>query len=173
MRQVWIGLGIIVGSIALAAFAITYYTGHLAAQAVAIAQDRATMQQQTESVSTLASLEHSVSQASQYQTAMDLLMSDQYGTVGFGTWFSQVAKQYGVTANAQLQGDSVAEPQGTSPGAIGFAFDAEGSPSGLASFLDAASTKSPGFLISITSFDYTNTPGGGAKVVGNGTVFFR
>ncbi len=174
MRQLWIGLGIIAGSIALAAFAVSYYTGDLAAQADAVASDRATVQRQTESVSTLASLEHAVSEAAPYQTAINLLLPDQYGTVGFGQWFSQIGKQYGVAANARFQGDSVTAPEGSSPGSAGFTFDAEGSPSSLSAFLDGASMKAPGFLMSITSFDYTNSPGpAGAKVVGNGIVFFR
>jgi hypothetical protein len=133
--------------------------------------DRAAVQQQTDSVADLASLEHAVPQAAQYQLAMDRLLPDQYGIVTFGQWLTQMGRRYSVTANAQFLG-AVVSPQGTTPGTAGFSFDIEGSPSNVTSFLDEISSKSSGFLVSLTSFDFTND-GASAKVTGQGVIFFR
>jgi len=171
VRQMWIGLGIIVASIALAAGAIFYYANDLSAQADGIVNDRTAMQRQTDSVTDLANLEHSVPQAAQYQVAMDRLLPDQYGLVTFGQWVSQLGQKHNVNANAQFQG-AVTAPTGITLGNAGFSFDAEGSPADLASFLDEMTLKSSGFLLTLGSFDFTSN-GTDSKVTGQGTVFFR
>jgi type II secretory pathway pseudopilin PulG len=170
-KQLWIGLGIVIVSIAAAALAIFFFVGNLTTQADTIEQDRALIQKQTDSVANLASLEHAVPQAAQYQTAMDQLLPDQYGLVTFEQWFSQAGRRYNVTSAAQFLG-AAASPQGTTPGTAGFSFDAEGSPADLIRFLDGINMKSAGFLISLSTFSFTNT-NNSAKVMGQGIIFFR
>ncbi len=170
-RQLWMSFGIIVVCIALAAGAIYYFVNDLSAQADAIVGDRATIQEQTDSVTDLANLEHAVPQAAQYQSAMNQLLPDQYGIVTFEQWFSQLGGKYNVTANAVFQ-SSIVLPQGTTAGTAGFSFDVEGSPSNIAIFLDAISSKSSGFLLTLSSLDFSSD-GTNAKVTGQGTIFFR
>ena len=172
LRQLWISSGVIVVSILAAAYGIYFYSGDLSAQADKIVNDRAVIQQQTDSIGDLANLERAVPQAAQYQAAMNRLLPDQYGIVTLGEWFTQTGGKYGVSANAQLQGGSALSPQGLTPGSASFSFDAEGPPASLLSFLDEISSKSPGFLISLGQFDFTNS-GTSAKVTGHGIVFFR
>jgi hypothetical protein len=171
IRQLWMGLGIIIASIAIAAGATYYFVNDLSTQATAIVNDRATIQQKTDAVADLASLEAAVPQAAQYQSAMDQLLPDQYGLVTFEQWLAQLGSKYDVTTNASFQ-NVVVVPQGTTAGTAGFSFDAEGSPSNIVSFLDEISSKSSGFLLSLSSFDFTSD-GTSAKVTGQGTIFFR
>lgn len=172
LKQIGISFGIIVVCIAAAAAGIYYFVNDLSTQADAIINDRAMIQQQTNSVAELATLQHDLPLATQYQSAMDQLLPDPFGLVTFGQWFSQVGQKYNVTANAELNGAPPVAGQGSTPGTAGFSFDVEGSPSDVVAFLQGASTKSSGFIFSIASFDYTYD-GTNARVAGAGTLFSR
>jgi len=171
VKQLWISSGIILASVVILAAAIYYCIGDLSAQAGMIVDDRAALQNRTDAVADLARLKAGAPPAAQYQSAIDQLLPDQYGLVTFGSWLARVGNQYSVTTNATFQ-DSFVPPQGTSAGTAGFSFDAEGSPSNLIAFLDEIDTKSSGFLLTITSFDFTSD-GTNAKVTGQGTIFFQ
>lgn len=171
VKQLWISSGIIVVSIAIAAAGIFYYTGDLSTKASAIVSDRGKVQQNAAALGNLAVLQQESAQAVQYQTAMNELLPDQYGLVTFEQWLAQLGQRYNVTTNATFQ-NSPTSPQGTIPGTAGFSFSAEGSPANLTSFLGEMVSQSSGFLLNVSSFDFTSD-GTNAKITGQGVVFFR
>ncbi len=167
-KTLWISLGVIVASIVIAVIALDFFSGDLTARANTIVADRAMVQQQNDAVAELAGLEEQASHATTYQAAMDQLLPDQDNVFNFAQWFSQLGQQYGVTANASLQG-TITPSSGSTPGTASFSFDTEGSLSDITAFLDAGA-KSSTFLITFTSFDVTSN-GGSYKVTGQGTIF--
>ncbi len=170
-KQLWIGGGIIIGSIIVAAVAMGFFSGSLSDQANAIATARATVQTNTDAVGHLAQLKGQVPQAAQYQAAIDQLLPNQYGLVTFPQWLSDLGAKYNVTANAAFQG-SVVPSAGTTAGVAQFSFTADGPLSDLTAFLDGMNAKSSNFLVTLTSFDMTND-GTNEKVTGQGTLFFH
>jgi hypothetical protein len=171
VRQLWISLGIIVGSIAIAAGLLAFFSGDISAKADAIVGDRATVQSKTDALANLAQLESEAPQAAQYQLAIDQLLPDQYGLVTFTQWIAQLGVKYDVTTNAAFQG-SVVPSAGATPGAAQFSFGAEGTPENIAAFLDGMNAKSTGFLVTLTSFNVTGS-GSNENMTGQGTLFFR
>ncbi len=170
-KQLWISFGIIVGSIAIAAGILAFFSGNISAQADAIVSDRAIVQSKIDALANLAQLESEAPQAAQYQSAIDKLLPDQYGLVTFTQWIDQLGVKDNVTANAAFQG-SVVPSAGTAPGAVQFSFSVEGSPENIAAFLDGMNVKSAGFLVTLTSFDVTGS-GSNENMTGQGTLFFR
>lgn len=171
IRKLWISSGIILTSVVVLVGAIAYCINDLSVQAGAIVDDRASIQSRADAVADLAGLEAAMPAVGEYRSAINQLLPDQYGLVTFGSWFSRIGSQYGVTANATFQ-NSFVPAAGTSAGTAGFSFDAEGSPANIISFLDEIDTKSSGFLLAVTSFNFTSD-GTNAKVTGQGTVFFQ
>jgi hypothetical protein len=170
-RQLWISLGIIVGSIALAAGLLAFFSGDISAQADAIVGDRVTVQNKTDALANLAQLESEAPQAARYQSAMNQLSPDQYGLVTFTQWIAQLGAKYDVTTNAAFQG-SVVPSAGTTPGTAQFSFSVEGSPENIAAFLDGMNAKSTGFLVTLISFNVTGS-GSNENMTGQGILFFR
>lgn len=170
-KQFWISFGIIVASIAVAAGVLYYLSGDLSSQAATIALDRGEVQEKTDAVANLVSLESAAPQAAAYQAAMDQVLPDQYGLVTFTQWLSALGAKYGVTTDAVFQG-SVVPPAGTTPGTAQFSFSAQGAPTDLTGFLDGMNERASGFLVSLSSFDVTND-GTNESMTGQGTLFFR
>ena len=170
-KQLWISAGVIVAGIVLAAGVLGFLSGDISAQASAIANDRAVIQENANAVATLVQLDADAPQAARYQAAIDQLLPNQYGLVTFTQWFSQLGEKYGVTTDAAFQG-SVVPPAGTVAGTAQFSFGAEGSPDNLTAFLDGMNAKSSGFLVSLTSFDVASD-GMNEKMTGQGVVFFQ
>jgi hypothetical protein len=170
-KNLWISGGIVVGSLLIALGALIFLADNLNSQVAMIAEARSAVQKQTDQVAELASLEQQSARAVQYQSAINQLLPDQYGIFNFPEWFLQVGHQYNVTSDASLQG-TVTPSKGSAPGTAMFSFDAQGSMSDITSFLDAAVTKSSGFLFTITSFTLTSD-GTEYKITGQGTLFSR
>ena len=170
-KQLYISLGIILASIAIAAGALYFFSGMLSSQADVIASDRVTVQSKTSAVADLARLEADASQATRYQAAIDQLLPDQYGLVTFTQWLAQLGAKYGVSTNAVFQGSIVPSSE-TTAGTAQFSFSAAGSPENIVAFLDGMNVKSSRFLISLTSFDVANDETN-EKVTGQGILFFR
>jgi hypothetical protein len=95
--------------------------------------------------------------------------------IGFTPWLDQVAKKYSVTVSTSLQGNPTLS-NGTAPGSINFSLSAQGPTGGVVNFLNDIESQSSGFLLTITSLDYTNDLSGGVsaeKINAQGTLFFR
>lgn len=171
VKQLWIGCAIIAGSIVIAGVALFFLSGDMSAQAAMIVKDRQAIQQKTDAVATLAQLQGAVPQASQYEQAITQLMPDQYSLVTFPQWLSTLGGRYDVTTDAVLQG-SASPASGATAGTAQFSFSAEGSPSNLTAFLNGMNLTSPGFLLSISSFNVVSD-GANEKITGQGILFSR
>ena len=170
-RQLWISFGIVVASIAIAAGAISFFSGSFSAQADVITQDRGEIQKNTDAVTYLSQLEAAAPQAAQYQAAIDQLLPDQYGLVTYTQWLAQLGAKYNVSTNAAFQGSVVTSTE-TTAGTAQFSFSAKGSPDNLTTFLKGMNDKTSGFLVSLTSFDVTSD-GTNETVTGQGILFFH
>jgi hypothetical protein len=170
-RKLWIGFGIVFGSIVIASVALYFLSGDLNAQAAAIFAQKTSDQSQTQAVANLATLKSTAPAAARYEAAMERLLPDQFGLVGFGQWLDQVGSQYGVTATFSFQGN----PSTPAPGTLGsapFSLTAQGSSiQGLTAFLENIESQAPGFLLSISSFDLTG--GANPSLTAQGVLFFR
>lgn len=171
IKKLWISFGVIVASIIIAVGVMYYFSGSLSKQAEAIVADRTAVQEQTSAVADLANLELGAAQAAQYQAAMTQLLPSQYELVGFAQWFAHEGAAYNVTANASLQGAPI-QPQGGTPGTASFTFSVDGPLSAVTAFMNFATTKSSGFLLSFNSFTIS-TDAAGYNVTGQGTLFFQ
>jgi hypothetical protein len=170
-KQLWIGLGIVIVSIAIAGGATFFLFDTISSQADAIVNDRLSMQEKTSAVAKLAEFKAEDVQAEQYQRAINQLLPDQYGLVTFTQWLSQLGFKYGVTTSAAFLG-SVVPPAGGVAGTAQFSFSAEGSSGDVVAFLYGMNAKAPGFLVSLTSFTVASD-GAVEKVTGQGMLFFR
>jgi hypothetical protein len=170
-KQLWISVGVILGSIAIATGVLVFLTGEMTAQANIIVSDRQAIQEKTEAVATLVQLEAAVPLAAQYQKAITQLIPDQYTLVTFPQWLSGLGAKYNVTTDAVLQG-SPSQATGATAGVAQFSFTADGAPSDLSAFLNSMNAKSSVFLLSLGSFSVTSD-GTNQKVTGQGTLFSR
>jgi hypothetical protein len=174
-KKVWISLGVIILSIIIASVALYYFSNDLAAQASKVITDRQAVSAQSDQLGSLAQLESDAPKAAGYVIAMNQLMPDQYGLVGFGPWLNQVAKKYAVTVSYAFQGQP-ALSNGATPGSIDFSLTAQGSSGSVVSFLNNIESQSPGFILTFSSFDYTNDSSAGPAaetVKAQGTLFTR
>ena len=171
-RQLWISFSIIVAGVLVAAIAFYFLTGDIAAATARIAADRALIYKQTGALGIVAQLKQEAPRAAAYQAAMDKLLPAQDGLIGFNQWLSGIAAQHQVTASASFQSNTT-PPSGATPGQTGFSLSASGGINNLIAFLaDTESSKPPGFLLQVTSFDLTNQ-GGNYQLTGQGNLFFR
>ena len=170
-KQLWISGAIIFGSMVVAAAVVYYLSFDIAAKAKAIADDRSLTDQKTGVLAVLAGLKAQAPQAAAYQAAIDQLIPSQDGLIGFGGWLNQIASSDGVTANFSFDGDPV-PASGNIPGYVAFSLNASGPINNIVNFLDDIESKSPGFLLSIKSFDLTEQTAN-YQIVAQGQLFSR
>jgi len=171
VRQVWVSAGIIVASIAIAAWAVSFFSAELSAQADMIVADRQAIQANNDAVANLAQLKTDAPKAAHYQTAINQLLPDQYGLLTFNQWLLQLGATHNVTASMAFQG-SVVPSTATTAGTAQFSFSADGAPEDLVAFLNGMNATSSGFLVSLTSFDVVSD-GTNEKLTGQGILFFH
>lgn len=170
-QRLWLGFGIILGSIIIASVALYFLSGDINTQAAAILDQKTADQNQTEAVANLANLKSAAPAAAQYEVAMDRLLPDQFGLVGFSQWLNQVGGQYGVTATFTFQGNPGAPTPGTL-GTAAFSLTAQGPTiQDLTAFLHNIESQAPGFLLSISSFNLTG--GVNPSLTAQGILFFQ
>jgi len=152
--------------------ALYFLAGQLAATSAKIISDRAATIKSSGAVTVYASLKRQMADAAGYQAAMDQILPTQDGLIKFNQWIASIASKYQITANASFHGG---EPSATSMGQIGqegFTLSANGTLNNLVAFLQDIQSKSPGFLLNITSFNLAKQ-GGSYQFEGQGQLFFR
>ena len=154
--RLWLGVVVILVSIIAATIAFFYFSGGIAGQADQIAIAKLKAGNDANALANLASLEGAAPQAAQYDTAIHQLMPDQTGLIDFNTWIGQVASQYQVNASVAFTGDPVPSA-GDTPGTATFNMTAQGPEGSIIPFLDYLTMHAPGFIVSFTSLDFTNT----------------
>lgn len=170
-RRFWIGIGIILGSIIIAGGALYYFSGVMQKEANAIVASKAAKESEAGSLKTLALLEGQAPQAAQYEAAIKNLIPSQSGLITFSTWVAGVAGKHKVSATVAYQGTPT-PPAGSTPGTAKFTMTAQGPEGSIAPFLRDLTTKEPGFIVSFSSFDFTNNQNQ-ETIVAQGTVYFR
>jgi hypothetical protein len=170
-RPLVTSVSLILVAIIVAAVSIYFLATGIMASAKAIAQDHAQLDAATGAVAGVAALKAQAPQAKQYQLAFEKLLPTQDGLIGFSGWINSVANAHGVSSKVVFQGKLV-PPSATGPGQAGFSLTVTGDMSNIISFLNDIETKTPGFLLSLSSFDLVNaSPHYQVSVQGN--VFFR
>lgn len=162
-------------SIIITSVALYYFSNDIAAQAGKVLLDKEAVSEQSDQLGSLAQLESDAPKAAGYAIAMNQLMPDQYGLVGFGPWLNQIAKKYNVIASYSFQGQPTLSTS-AAPGSIDFSLSAQGSTGDVVSFLNDIESQSPGFLLTLNSFDYMNdlSDGSAAETVkAQGILFTR
>lgn len=169
-RQLIISFSIIVASVAAAAIVISILAGNVATESKKIQTDRGISSQETGVLAVLASLKEEAPQAATYQAAIDQLFPNSDGLIGFGDRIQALATADQVLANSSFQGNPTT-PTDMVPGRSNISLEVDGSLNGITAFLkDLEST--PGFLVSIPSFDLVAN-GGSYRLTAPGTIFFR
>ncbi len=171
-KRLWISGSIIIGSLLIGIGGLYYFSGSLNASANTFLNDRAAAQAQTAALGKLAELQQDAPSAVVYQDAINKLLPDQYALINFPTWLSPIAQADGVTVNATL-GDNLNPPSGGTPGTAPFSLNAQGSPAGIAAFLEDIESKSQSFLLTVSAFDMTSQANGSAELTAQGYVYFQ
>lgn len=170
-RRLWLGMGVILVSIIAGAIALFYFSGAIASQADQIAMAKAKANNDANALANLASLEGAAPRAAQYDAAIQQLIPDQSGLISFNTWIGQVAARYQVNASVSFTGNPIPST-GNMPGSATFNMTAQGASGSIIPFLDYLTTQAPGFIVSFTSLDLTNTQTQGS-LSAQGITYFR
>lgn len=169
--RIWLGVGVILVSIIAATIAFFYFSGAIGSQADQIAIVKLKASNDANALANLASLEGAAPQADQYDAAIHQLIPDQSGLISFNTWMGQVASQYQVNTSVAFTGDPTPSA-GDTPGSATFSMTAQGPAGSIIPFLDYLTTHAPGFIVSFTSLDFTNTQSQ-ESLSAQGVTYFR
>ena|SRR5438105_2293623 len=170
-RELWIGLSIIFGSMAVAAVVLYFLAGDISYKSRKIIADRILVNQQSNILGTLAALKQAAPIAATYQAAMEKLLPTQDGLIYFSQWVADIANREGVVANVNFQGTPLPSSEvllGRAP----FSLQVSGSLNNIAAFLADMESKSTGFLMQMGSFTLT-AKGLSYQLDTQGNVFFR
>ena len=170
-KYLWIGTGVILGSIVIASVAFYFLSNEITAQADSIVVERTAAQNEASAIAGFAALETQAPKAMQYDAAIQKLLPDQSGLITFNTWVTQIAKKYNVIATVAYQGDPTL-PAGPVPGSAAFTMTAQGPENSMVPFIDYLSSQAVGFPLSFESFDFTNNRTQ-ENFTGQGTLYFR
>jgi hypothetical protein len=169
-RQLLISFSIIIASFLVAAAIVYFLVGNISAQAAKITSDQSEITASLELLNSFTAIRAQVPQANAYRSAIEKLLPTQDGLIGFGQWLSVIASKYNVSANATFQGSNTL-PVSHTPGQSMVIITISGPVNGIISFLKAIEEQSPGFLVSISSFDLlTSSPD--YRLVAQGTLYF-
>jgi hypothetical protein len=173
-KKTWISLGIILGSIIIASAAFYYFSGDLATQANKITLERQSVSGENNALDSLALLKGDESKAEVYTAQMNQLLPDQYGIVNFNSWLVKTGASYGVSVSSAFVGSGNPSAQATAatPGTINFSLSVQGPAGSTTKFIAYLESGSTGYLLTLTSFDYTSDTSG-EKVNAQGILFFR
>jgi len=167
----WIGIGIIAGSMIVFGVALYFFAGNIQEQASAIAGNRSDIANQSAAINSYSSLKASAAQAATYQTAMDKLLATQDNLIAFPSQINSIALNDGVSMTFSFEGDPV--PAGSNTvGYVGFKLNMTGSLDGITLFLRDIESSTPTLLSKIDSFDITQS-GSSYTLVAAGRVFFK
>lgn len=170
-KQLWISFGIIFGSIIAAAAGLYVLSGSLDTSVAKIVRTRTLLATQAAAVGSLAELKKDAPVAQQYQNAINQLLPDQYGLIGFNSWISGIASNHSVSATVSFQGNPVIPSAGT-PGTAAFSMTVTGPISNVTAFIQDIETQEPAYLLSLSSFDLTDD-GTTATFTGQGNLYFQ
>lgn len=170
-KEVWIGVGAILGSIIIFLVASTLLSDQMAATSQQVAAARATIAKRADLLANLAEIKNTSAEAFKYQQKMNNLLPSQEQLLNFPQVLSSLASAHTVSFSFSFRGTPTL-PQGSSPGVASFSLDTGGTLDALKLFLNDIEVKATRFLISIDGFDLSQ---GGSNYTLNiqGRVFFE
>jgi hypothetical protein len=154
-KRLWIRVGVIAGSIAIAIGAFWYFSGVITTQAAKVAMLKQEAANNASAEAQFAALESAAPKAARYAAAFQSLLPDQSSLINFNAWLVAAGQRYGVQVAGAFRGTPV-PPAGNTPGTASFTITAQGPEGSLVPFLDYLTQNDPGFIVSFKSFDYTN-----------------
>lgn len=170
-KEVWIGVGLILGSIAIFLVASTLLSDQMAAMSKSVAEGRVRIAKRAELLGNLAQIKTMGSEAAIYQQKMNSILPSEEQLLNFPQILSSLASTRGVSFSFSFRG-APTKPQGTSPGVVAFTLDSSGSMDALDLFLNDIEPKATKFLISIDSFNLSES-GQDYAINIQGRAFFR
>lgn len=170
-RQVWVGIGIVAGSMVIFGVAFYVLVGNIQKQAAAITDSRASISTQSTLINSFSNLKANTDVAATYQAAMDKLLASQDNLISFPSQIEGVARNDGITVAFAFQGDPVPATQNT-VGYVGFTLNASGGLGDITTFLENIESSTPILLSRIDTFDLTQS-GANYALAATGRVFFK
>jgi hypothetical protein len=170
-KQMWIGIGVVAGSMIIFGVAFFILVGNIQTQADAITTSRNDIASQSALVNSYSDLKANVAEAVTYQTAMDKLLATQDNLISFPSQIEAIAQNDGVTITFSFQGDPV--PAGNKTvGYVEFGLNASGPLNGIIAFLNDIESATPILLSKVDTFDLTES-GSSYTLAATGRVFFK
>lgn len=167
----WVGLGVVIGSMVV--FGVVFYilAGIISGQADAITRSRNDAANQSALINSYGNLKANSAAAAVYQTAMNKLLTSQDNLISFPSEINGIARTNGVETSVSFQGDPVPSKANTA-GYVGFKLNATGPLSGITSFLQDVESSAPILLSKIDNFELVQS-GSNYTLTAMGKVFFK
>lgn len=170
-KRLWIGVGVIFGSMVIAFGAFYFLSDGLHVQADSVVAEKVAAQRAAAAIANFAALKTDAPQAAKYEAVMQKLLPDRSGLITFNTWVNQIAKRYGVAATVAYQGDPTL-PVGAVPGSAAFTMTVQGPENSIVPFVNYITARAAGFPLSFGSFDFTDDRTQ-ENLIAQGTLYFR
>ena len=170
-KQLWFGVGIIVGSMVVFGVAFYIFAGNVKSSTDAIVRGRNDIIEESTFINSYSNLKENAPAVAAYQVAMNQLLAAQDNLIAFLSQLEGLSRNDNVTVSFSFVGDPVSATP-TAPGHVGFHLEATGSLSNLTEFLKDMEASAPILLSEIDTFDLSQN-GSGYALTADGKVFFR
>lgn len=170
-KEIWIGVGMILGSIAIFIAASTLLSGQMAVMSRQIAAARVAIAKRADLLANLAEIKSTSVEAAAYQKKINSLLPSQEQLLNFPQALAPLASARGVSLSFSFSGTPTL-PQSDSPGVATFTLDTSGTLDALELFLNDIEARATRFLISIDGFSLFQGGSGYALNI-QGRVFFQ
>jgi hypothetical protein len=170
-RQLWLGIGIIAGSVILFGVAFYIISGNIGGSTVAITNGRNEIVEQGTFINSYSNLKMNAPAVTAYETAIDQLLTTQDNLIAFPSQLEGLGRNDGVTVSFSFVGDPVPATE-IAPGYVDFNLTLVGSLDSVTTFLKDMELSAPILLSRIDTFDVSQN-GLGYTLTASGKVFFR
>jgi Tfp pilus assembly protein PilO len=155
-REIWLGVGIILGSIIIFLVSSTLFSDRMAASSQKISSTRMEIAKRTDLIVNLANIKNTSAEAEIYQQKMNSLLPSQEQLLNFPQALGALATAHGVTFSFSFRG-TLTLPTALTPGVAGFSMDTNGTLDQLKIFLNDIEAKASRFMLSVDTFDLSQT----------------
>jgi hypothetical protein len=171
VRRLATDLAVLAGIAIVCVVALQFILADAAAQADAIVKYRTETAQISGDLSALVDLQRDSGASAPYAAAVNRLLPQEDGLIGFPQEAQALAASYSLSAQAMLTGNPTA-PTGGAPGFVPFSLIASGSADNFLPFLHALQAQSALFLVALDSVDVQFSASGNQLSI-TGKVFFQ
>ena len=170
-EQIWIGGGIIIGSLVIFGVAFYVLAGDIQHAADTITKNRNLIANQSMLINSFSDLKANAAAAAVYQSAMDKVLSTQDNLIIFPTQIDGLARKEGVEVTFSFEGDPV-PAEASKVGYVNFSLSATGPLDGITAFMKDIESSAQILLSKIDSFDIAQS-GSNYVLSASGEVFFK